>query len=384
MDGIRIEVKGSLREIPAEAWDRLASGSSVYSTYRWLSNVEHRPDRRGSYLAVFAGEHLIAALPVYEFFDDVPHFYDPTKILPLVPGEYRGASGPLLIGGASEGYATDLLVDPDLATADTNNVVSLMVAAFRALAASSGGWAMCPYLAPRWAQLIDETSDATDEFFLTDARAVLRFQSQTVDGHLRSLGRNVWKTSRRERAAFAASGVKTTIEPLSRCYTEIAPLSAELLRKYGHAVTVEAQERYFAQQAETIDDICHVFVARAAGKAVGFAQFFRWRDCLFGWGGGFSRAVPREAALYFNLVFYEPMAYALREGINEIDYGCEAFEAKSRRGARVQPLWAWIVGGPTTEQGRKLRRDASRVRARDLAAVNPDMVATDAWDGTHA
>jgi hypothetical protein len=70
-------------------------------------------------------------------------------------------------------------------------------------------------------------------------------------------------------------------------------------------------------------------------------------------------------AVYFTVLFYEPIHYAATRGLPTIDYGVEAFETKLLRGCRHRPLWSVLTRVPGGVLGREeARRWNARVYRR--------------------
>jgi hypothetical protein len=114
-----------------------------------------------------------------------------------------------------------------------------------------------------------------------------------------------------------------------------------------------------------------LFRCRAGGtdRLVGLALAYRWRDTLYLRSVGFDYAALRDAYEYFNLVYYEPIRWAAGNGVRKMHFGVEAYDAKVRRGAVLQPLWAVLTS------------TAPQLSEVDSAAWNSKSV--ESWYGGH-
>lgn len=72
---------------------------------------------------------------------------------------------------------------------------------------------------------------------------------------------------------------------------------------------------------------------------LGYCLYYLWGDTLFLRSAGFDYERLRNAAEYFNLVYYLPVRIAAAAGARWIHAGVEASEAKALRGALLRPLW---------------------------------------------
>ena len=119
-----------------------------------------------------------------------------------------------------------------------------------------------------------------------------------------------------------------------------------------------------------------VFLCERARRPVGFCLAYVFRDTLVVRSAGFDyRRCPGRWE-YFNVVFYEPIAYAAAHGLAWIDYGTEALLAKLLRGSTLRTLWSVVLppaGTPRSwwravERWNEHRRRALRDECGELLA----------------
>jgi len=86
-----------------------------------------------------------------------------------------------------------------------------------------------------------------------------------------------------------------------------------------------------------------VVAMAACGDVIrGFAALAHWRQELYPRNVSFDYGFQRKLPLYFAVVFYEPVKYAIRNGVKRIEYGIGSLDAKISRGCRVVPLYGYV------------------------------------------
>jgi predicted N-acyltransferase len=358
-----------IAEVDPVAWNRLAGRASLYSVHAWLAYVEEYGDCAARYLLVWQRDSLIAALPTYRFAGSIPRFYDPELLLPGVAG--RAAVRPVLVGGTRQGYATEFLLDPELDAPARDAVVHALLDALRAEPAALTVLLYLPEEA-----LLTARSGLSEEdvAFLLDARARLDLPAGGLAGYRATVSANARKRMRKEMRRFADAGCRAEVRRLSECHASLGELSAQVLRRYGHPITAQAEAGRFAVQARTpLDDLCHVVLAKQGERVVGFTQFFGWNHVLFGRLHGLDDTMARSAALYYNLTYYRAIELAADLGYPTIDLGCDSYEAKVRRGARLDLLWGVALAPGWGSRTRAAIADAGRARLAEFAEWDPSV-----------
>lgn len=358
--------------VDAAEWGRLAGRASLYSAHAWLQHVEQYGDCTAKYLLVHDGARLIGALPTYRFTGPIPRYYDPEF---LVPGAEVG--GPVLIAGTRQGYATEFLLADDLDDATRTATLRALLEHLRAEPASLTTLLYLPTdaLAMIRPQLSDE-----DVVFLLDARARLHVPSGGLTAYRDAVSDNTRARMRKELRRFDDAGCRVEVRRLSECHHLLGGLSAQVLQRYGHPITAEAEAARFEAQAQTMDDLCHVILARQGARAVGFTQFFGWNGVLFGRLHGVDDTMARSAALYYNLTYYRAVEFAAEHGYRTIDLGCDSYEAKVRRGARLDLLWGVaLTPGWSAETTASLARTGA-LRLTEFRAWDPTVHSIGAHD----
>lgn len=120
-----------------------------------------------------------------------------------------------------------------------------------------------------------------------------------------------------------------------------------------------------------LGDRSHVLLAIRDGEIIGFTQFFAWNRVLYGRVRGLDDAIARAAARYYNLTSYHAIELAASLGCTALDLGCDSYEAKVRRGARLEPLWGLVLDAPWPPGTVAALRERERDRRAELAAWDP-------------
>jgi len=353
-----------ITDIDQSEWDRLAGSASLYSAYAWLAFVETYGDCTPCYRLVHQNGTVVAALPSYRFGGPIPRFYDPDFLLPEV-----SAGRPVLVGGTRQGYATEFLLAPGL---DEVGRGAARRALLDALRAESAALRVLLYLPTDELLAVRSLLSDEDRIFLLDARARLTVPPGGRAGYRAMVSDNARNRMRKEMRRFADAGCRAEVRRLSECHSHLGELSAQVLRRYGHPITAEEEAARFAAQASSpLNDLCYVILARQGDRVVGFTQFFVWGGVLYGRLHGLDDTIARSAALYYNLTYYQAVDLAAELGCTAIDLGCDSYEAKVRRGARLELLWGVALEPGWAPSTVSAIAEAGRRRLAEFAAWDP-------------
>ncbi|MFD1373410.1 GNAT family N-acetyltransferase [Actinoplanes sichuanensis] len=329
-----------IREIGIDDWASVSGQGSAFSGYHWLAYVQTHRDAEASYLVAQQRRTTIAALPTYFFADEVPRYYDPHWLL---RDQWQGKRRPVLLGGCREGYLTDILANDATPDDERSAAVSAIVEEIRRRRAEVDAVAAILYLPDTAMERLGSALKPTDRRFVVDAEAIVTVPDGGLRSHVDSLPRKRRASVRHDMERFARSGCRLEVATLTDCYQKIGRLSAALLDRYGRVVDPVEEVERFRRQAENTVGMNRVFCAYLGDEMVGFAHFVRSRDVLYARSVGFDYTVAREAALYFNLTYYAAIDFAAENGVRSINYGCDSFQTKVFKGAKLHPLWAVVL-----------------------------------------
>jgi uncharacterized protein len=342
-----------------------APGSPVWTSTAWWRFVEADPDHEIAYLVIERHSVPVAVAPV---------------LLIRGPGNLLFYNGPRLLGDFSAIGATQLLEPAETARlADAEPVLdavrptlypSLTVGVFgshpglRSFAGDTGPelTSLVPALARLAQELaahwgcrshallyLDPAEDAAlsgtgadpGQRTLIGAEGILDVPPGDFDDYLRTLASGRPNRVRRERRSYAEAGITTHVSTGADALTdEYLPLRSALRVKYGHGAGEAWARREFEALRRTVGDELVVFSARTATAVVGYLMAVLRQDVLYTRATGFDYAASAGAYCYFNLVYYDVVRWAQRNGVRRVHYGLGTSEAKHHRGCRLMPRWA--------------------------------------------
>jgi hypothetical protein len=217
----------------------------------------------------------------------------------------------------------------------------------------------------------------------SSAEAVLPVTWSSFERYLASLSRHRRANVRSDLRHFSQSGLQTRLVPLGEVVADAAPLAVNVQHKYGHQSSLARQLRFFGDCAAHLGDGALVFGCFDGGQLIGFGLAFQWRDTLYIRSAGFDYdALPRSGE-HFMVMYYEPIRYAIEQGLALVHFGTESFAAKVQRGCSLRPLWSAARRNQRFTDG-DLRRfeEISRARLRGWDESFGDVLGylpSDAW-----
>ena len=138
------------------------------------------------------------------------------------------------------------------------------------------------------------------------------------------------KKARRERRRISEAGIRFEwlcgAELGPALWAEVHALHALTFHRHGHEPYLELA--FFTEVSRTLPGQPLVLLARAAGRLLAAAIFFRGRDALYGryWG-----AAGDFHSLHFEACYYQGIDYCIREGLARFEPGTQG-EHKIARG----------------------------------------------------
>jgi uncharacterized protein len=320
-----IDVETSSRLPPSAHWNALSGTDSFYLSHDWLRFAARGTDAR--YLTVSADGDLLGALPLYSTADESNSDYRVDNVL---GGRFAGLT---TLAGTRRGYVNELLLHPELDERRADAVLEVMVAAVRAEGAA------LLYLTTSAAAALMRVDSGLRPLLL-NADTSISVPDGGFAAYLGGLGSRRAYTVRKEMRIFHEAGYETAVVSLGDVWHEAGPLVASVQRRYGHDESAEEARRSLQAQAETLGQYSVVFTARREGTLVALSVCYVWRDTLHARMVGFDYDALCDAREYFALLFYEPLRWAVENGLRQIHLGRESYLAKLLRGARARPLWA--------------------------------------------
>jgi uncharacterized protein len=395
---LRGGVSATVDELPAAAVDRLMGGRAFWTSRRWLACAERLPGHRFQYLHVTGPDGELAALLPCQLVTgpDTLLFYDMPRMLAtasvfggpdrLTAGERsdlaraRAALGdgsglyPALVAACPSSYCSPGL-DPRLDAAGRRAVLERLAALLADTAAGLGcrcwGALYLPAGDPDAAALAAAVGDGAERGCV-GADCVIDLAWPDFDGYVASVRQGRRVSIRRERRAFAASGLGVTVARGAAALTDdLVPLQAAVRRRYGLDDRAAPLSAALAVMRARLDDEVVVFWAERAGRTAGFVLFLEHEGALYSRVAGFDHPSLRgHDFCYFNLVHYEPLEWALRRGLRRIHLGMGSYAPKVARGCRLRLAEAAVAfSGPLAPAARSAFRLLAVSELRMLRAI---------------
>jgi len=342
---LSVEVARSLDTVALEEWASLTVGKSIYASWAWYRSLERDERFSPRYLLVRDPQgRLLGAMPIYHTSGGGNPFYNPATAFEEFFARSTVESWvPGLSLGSRAAYMTQLLVTE---TSDRRRIVEFLLnSAFgpRADASASDVVATWMFYVPEPDATLVASLMPSDALVLYGgADQTLHVEWSSFDAYLGALSGRRRSSVRKELAAFGRSGgsvVRASLGPDT--VPRIAPLFAETQTKYGRPTESARAESFLLQQAEYLAGFSRVFLCERNGQVVGFALFYEYESVLHARLVGFDYSALGSYE-YFATLFYEPIRYAIENGLQRIHFGFESYDGKLGRGASPSPLWCFV------------------------------------------
>jgi hypothetical protein len=365
-----VTIHTSVEEIPS--WDEVAAPAGFYSSAGWLRLVHQAGTH---YVAVRQAGAVLGLLPCFLAGKHgvLPAYSDPAHLLPggapdpRVPEELLY---PVVFCGAVRGYSNRLLIRSGLDEATRKEVLGHLLEAVRDIGRREAARLIAfGYLPAAEAKELVERDDRLRAIFAESecfAGPLVSF-----DGYMAGLRSHRRNQTKRLQRRFADNGLRIDQRRLSEVMLPLAELIAAHERHHGVPCTSQEMVDDFELRISLgLEDHIRVFCTWQGETLVGGTLFFVHGRTYYSreFAGDFQ--VPREAGVYFNCTFYEPMRVGFEEGMTEIHYGLSALDAKVWRGCRVRPLlFVLDPSNPWTREVNEALVAAARVRLDAEAAI---------------
>ncbi|GGO60769.1 GNAT family N-acetyltransferase [Nonomuraea cavernae] len=357
----------SIHKVDPAEWDRVAGGRGLYVSHPWLTATEEAAENRGAteYLLVHQGPELRAAMALYprtrppedRFYDVISQFAEPSGC------EDREGWYPSVLGGTIAAYWNDLLVDRTAPPQARDTAMKLLLEAFDR--ARAGRAAALRYLTAEAAEAAGaHFGERAQVFFSGGAQTTIDVQWSSFEDYLSWLPGRRRIEAGREIRKFHAWEADLTSPGFGDRIGELAPLVAQLKSNYGHAADESTISDQLHAQEKYLGDRAKVFASELSGRVVAFSLSFVWENELYVRSVGFDYARTERTFAYFNLTYYEPIRFAIENGLRRVHLGLGTYEAKQARGARLEPSWCVVF--PPAGTGVRARDALERQAATGL------------------
>ncbi|SFO58702.1 MULTISPECIES: peptidogalycan biosysnthesis protein [Actinomadura] len=238
----------------------------------------------------------------------------------------------MMLIGSDATAPNSLVCTPDTAAALVEEAVAISVR-------HSPDLVCFPHLSDAQHAAVRPCLGADPEFSGEREEAYFDLRYGSFDEYVMSLPRQRRSHIRRERRLFRESRVTLRELPPAEV-VHLEPYLTGVESRYGVPPRPELQRLYLRTTAQAMGDRGTALVASVADRPIAFTTLWDlgsvWRTRV--WGCDDTHPLVREAAVYFNLMYYEPIIRADAADARRLYVGTGTIEAKTRRGARVRRL----------------------------------------------
>lgn len=358
---LRVDVRRWVSDVPERDWDRFA-GAEFYMSSGWLRACGATWPGPLACVVARTASDLLGGLPLFLRTAPDGGPYDPAALVASLDGALQvpALRHPVVLGGGRLGYRAH----PVLAGGNgRRDVATALLAASLDVAADwdAAGVALLYVPAACLAELRPVLDDQEWAVVPHALEAWLDVRWSSFEEYLSSLSAGRRSAVRRELRTLRSSPLRVETTTQVGWEATIAPLLVQVQHRYGQAASGAAIEASLRASSQTVGDASVLFLLRDEARVVGYCLAYRWHHTLFLRSIGFDYGAGGLRDLYFSLLVYEPLRYAIDHGLRHVHLGGEALEAKVGRGARLGVLWSALGGdGITREVGERLADPARR------------------------
>ena len=369
--GLHVERLSSVIDVDEGAWDQLVTGSNFYVSHAWLSSSSRTwSDWQACLVARDGGGRIVGGLPVQLVRQRTASLYDPAIVFAAAGGAIDpSAIFPFLLAGPRSGYCGEIPLAGERA-GGAGSLVALLTALAEAAAETGARGQGLLFLRHEAAAGVRQPlADAGYTVFVQSFEVRLQVPWTSFDQHVGWLPSKRRNVVRKDDQHPGAHGLRVERTRLAGHEATIAPLAANVERRYGHSADAAALERTLRGQTAACGAYSVLFLLMDGDRVVGYSSHFEWRGTLFLRSVGFDYEHPHVRGAYFTLALYEPLRYAMERGLTELHLGTEGYQAKVLRGGLVWPLWAAVQAPPLGEPEARALVQAGRARALEMEAA---------------
>lgn len=359
---MQVKILGNAAELEAYRWDETFLGrADFYQSLTWLKVLESiSPVRRFYLVATGEDGRPVAGLTAYLMDRDAPpwDFYRLDRVLrrmaALPDRDERGFAGVrgrepamvmpnLLLGGRHTAH-NRLLLARGLPGPARREARAAVLDEAAGLGADVGARALTFMFVDEDDPLRGDLAERGYLPFLHARAAVMDIGFATFGEYLDRFSAHRRRRIRRELRAFDEAGVTFSHHPLGEVIEEVTPLGMALEARYGAEDTVAAARRSHQIVSDALGERAVALTAEQGGKIRAFVVALRWQDALILRSAGFDYEFQGKLPLYYGLIFYHVVGYALARGISQVFYSIESTQAKASRGCRIVDEYGMVRG----------------------------------------
>jgi uncharacterized protein len=359
---VKVKILSTAAELGPYGWDdNLLGPGDFYLSLTWLKVLESISTVRPFYLVAEDGNgRALAGLTAYLMDRDAPpwDFYRLDRVLrrmaALPDRDARGFVGVrgrepvvvmpnLLLGGRHTAH-NRLVLAHGLPEETRREARAAVLDELPNLGHATGARALTFMFVDDDDPLHGDLAKRDYLPFLHSKAAVMDIDFGTFDEYLARFSKHRRQRIKRELRAFSEAGIVFSHHPLGEVVEQVTPLGMALEARYGAEDTVAAAQRSHRIVSDALGERAVALTAEHDGRIRAFAVAMRWQDALILRSAGFDYEFKGKLPLYYGLVFYHVVRYALASGVHRVFYSIESTEAKKSRGCRVISQYGMVRG----------------------------------------
>jgi predicted N-acyltransferase len=360
---VKIEILSAASELGQCGWDdHLLHSRDFYLSSAWLGVLETispvppfyltATDDHGRAMAGLAAHLLDRDTPPWDFYriDRVLR-----RLAAMPDRDARGIVGvrarepvmlmpSLLLGGRHTAHSR-LLLAPGLSEAAQQEATDALLDEAGRLGRDLGARSLAFMFVDEHDRLRDDLEQRGYLAFLHAKAGVMDIDFATFDEYLGRFSPHRRRRIGKELRSFAEAGVVFSHHPLGEVIEEITPLGMALEYRYGvDGDTVAAAQKSLQIVSAAFGERAVALTAEQNGKIRGYVLAVRWNDVLILRSAGFDYDYKGRLPLYYGVVFYNVVEYALASAVRQVLYSIESAEAKKSRGCRIIDEYGMVSG----------------------------------------
>jgi uncharacterized protein len=362
-NAVKIEILSAASELGSCGWDdRLLRSSDFYLSSAWLGMLEAISPVPPFYL-IAQDDHgrAMAGLAAHLLGRDTPpwDFYRIDRVLRRLAAmpdrDARGIVGvwgrepamlmpSLLLGGRHTSHSR-LLLAPGLSEAAQQEATDALLDEAGKLGRDLGARSLAFMFVDEHDRLRGDLGQRGYLAFLHAKAGVMDIDFSTFDEYLGRFSPHRRRRISKEIRSFSEAGVVFSQHPLGEVIEQITPLGMALESRYGvDGDTVAAAQKSLQIVSAAFGERAIALTAEQDGKIRGYVLAVRWNDVLVLRSAGFDYDFKGRLPLYYGVVFYNVVDYALASAVRQVLYSIESTEAKKSRGCRIIDEYGMVSG----------------------------------------
>jgi predicted N-acyltransferase len=348
-----IRFERRISRIDESDWAQL-SEAQLYASYGWLQVVEEtiRGGASPRYFLLYRDGRLLAAAICYEIRSaGESHVVDSLVFGRLTRVFNRAGLSicPALLCGPLVGHGSYVLWNPSIAEPDRARMLSQLVGELRDYASAQRLSLLFTKLPPDEARILEPALGDGTYRSLNLPVSYIDIEWDSFSNYLAGLsasGKNMPTKVRREVKA----ATKTQMQCVSPGDVRNDWRTIQGLWQQTHERHTWAPSSYkadfLASLARFCPDVSILNLARMNDSLLGAALLLRSGTSAAGPAIGISDDEhARKSFIYFSLAIYEPVRFAVENGLRRVYLGASSYELKRRRGCREVNLSMYIWTG---------------------------------------